>query len=114
MQHNKVAWRTGLLLDGTPAHNDEHYDDDHDHDYYHEDDHDREDDHGREDDHDQDREDVNNSDPAWLRIWLVANLIFATHEVTLRVAADLIRYSVHIFPNNAVLFHRETFYLTNK
>ena len=45
---------------------------------------------------------------------MVANLIFATHEVTLRVAADLIRCSVHIFPNNAVLFHRETFYSRNK
>ena len=51
MQHNKAAWRTGLQLDGTPAHNDEHYDDDHD--YDHEDDH----------DHDQDQEDVDNSDP---------------------------------------------------
>ena len=45
---------------------------------------------------------------------IVADLIFATHEVTLRVAADLIRCSVHIFPNNAVLSHRETFYSTNK
>ena len=55
MQHNKAAWRTGLQLDGTPAHNDEHYDDsdDDDHDYDHEDDH----------DHDQDQEDVDNSDP---------------------------------------------------
>ena len=55
MQHNKAAWRTGLQLDSTPAHNDEHYDDsdDDDHDYDHEDDH----------DHDQDQEDVDNSDP---------------------------------------------------
>ena len=45
---------------------------------------------------------------------IVADLIFATHEVALRVAADLIRCSVHIFPNNAVLSHRETFYSTNK
>ena len=58
MQHNKAAWRTGLQLDGTPAH-DEHYDDgDYDDlDYAHEDDHD----HDR--DHDQDQEDVDNSDP---------------------------------------------------
>ena len=55
MQHNKAAWRTGLQLDGTPAHNDDGDDDDHD--YDHEDDHD----HYR--DHDQDQEDVDNSDP---------------------------------------------------
>ena len=40
MQHNKAAWRTGLQLDGTPAHNDEHYDNDDNHDYDHKDDHD--------------------------------------------------------------------------
>ena len=45
---------------------------------------------------------------------MVADLIFSTHEVALRVAADLIRCSVHIFPNNALLFHRETFYSTNE
>ena len=82
MQHNKAAWRTGLQLDGTPAHNDEHYDDCDDDD--HEDDqwlwrrsesscgifnlkllhfslHSNVHDHDR--DHDQDQEDVDNSDP---------------------------------------------------
>ena len=45
---------------------------------------------------------------------MVADLISATHEVALRVAADLIRCSVHIFPINAVLSHRETSYSTKK
>ena len=49
-----------------------------------------------------------------LTAMMVADLILATHEVALRIAADLIRCSVHIFPNNAVLSHKETFYSTNK